>query len=519
MVSERAHLEPGLCGPKPEPEPDGWRHRIALLEDENAALQDRGLQLEGEQRRLEREQRRLRERIDDLEAERDRLQAESERLEQANARLRDQVEALRRAAKRQAAPFSRDDPTPHPKRAGRKVGAAHGRHEHRQPPAPERVDRVVVVGLPGCCPGCGGELALERVAAQHVEELPEPRPLLIRYDVHIGRCRSCGRRVQPRHPEQTSDALGAAGCQLGPRAVAVASWLSKSLGISAAKTARLLGQLGVGITAGGVVQAVARAARRAQPTYQTLIEGVRASPQVAPDETGWRVGGRRAWLWAFVGEQVTVYRIAHGRGYNDAEQVLGAGYAGVLERDGWAPYRKFTSATHQTCVAHLLRRCRELLADADRGQARTPHAVRRILLRALALRDASQAGTTDQATLAAEADRLAAQLDKLVAGRTRYPPNRRLLNHLAVERAQLFTFLRLPGVQATNWRAEQAIRPAVVTRKSWGGNRTWAGAETWQVLASVLRTAAQQARDPVELLTSLLQAPSPMAADLAIPGR
>ena len=125
----------------------------------------------------------------------------------------------------------------------------------------------------------------------------------------------------------------------------------------------------------------------------------------------------------------------------------------------------------------------------------------------------------DAAALLAEADRLGAQLDKLVAGATRYPPNRRLLNHLAAEREHLFTFLRVPGVQATNWRAEQAIRPAVVTRKSWGGNRTWAGAEVWQVLTSLLRTATQQARDPVELLGRLLQAPTPTVADLAIPGR
>jgi transposase len=75
----------------------------------------------------------------------------------------------------------------------------------------------------------------------------------------------------------------------------------------------------------------------------------------------------------------------------------------------------------------------------------------------------------------------------------------------------------MPGVQATNWRAEQAIRPAVVCRKAWGGNRTWAGAGTWQVLASVLRTAHQQDRDPVELLIGLLRAARPMIADLAIP--
>ena len=128
---------------------------------------------------------------------------------------------------------------------------------------------------------------------QDQEELPPARPLVTRFEVRIGRCRVCGRRVQPRHRAQTSDALGAAGAQLGPRAVALAAWLSKGLGVPAGKTAALLGQLGIAITPGGVVQAVRRAARRAQPTYQALAAGVRASPVVAPDETGWRVGGAR----------------------------------------------------------------------------------------------------------------------------------------------------------------------------------------------------------------------------------
>jgi len=122
----------------------------------------------------------------------------------------------------------------------------------------------------------------------------------------------------------------------------------------------------------------------------------------------------------------------------------------------------------------------------------------------------------DAATLAAEVEGLEAAVDRLMAGATRYPPNRRLLDHLAREREHLFTFLGV-GVHATNWRAEQAIRPAVVTRKVWGGKRAWAGADNWQVLASVLRTASQQDRDPIELLTRLLRAPGPIVADLAIP--
>lgn len=279
----------------------------------------------------------------------------------------------------------------------------------------------------------------------------------------------------------------------------------------------MLGQFGMALTPGGVTQALARVGRRAAPTYRALVGGVKASPVVAPDETGWRVGGRKAWLWAFAGQGVVVYRIAAGRGFDDAAAVLGEDYTGVLERDGWAPYRRFVKAAHQTCLAHLLRRCRELLADAQRGQAKTPHAVRRILQDALAIRDAREAGELDLAQAIAQTKQLGTRVDKLIAGRTEYAPNRRLLDHLGRERDALFTFLATPGVQATNWRAEQAIRPAVIARKAWGGNRTWTGAETWQVLASLLRTAAQQQRDPVAVLVPLLRAPGSVLADLVIP--
>ena len=99
-----------------------------------------------------------------------------------------------------------------------------------------------------------------------------------------------------------------------------------------------------------------------------------------------------------------------------------------------APYRRFASATHQTCLAHLLRRCRELLDDAQRGQAKTPRAVRRILQAALAARAARDADQLDAAQVQAEAERLGAAVDRLLAGQTIYPPNRRLLDHLGRER-------------------------------------------------------------------------------------
>ena len=54
----------------------------------------------------------------------------------------------------------------------------------------------------------------------------------------------------------------------------------------------------------------------------------------------------------------------------------------------------------------------------------------------------------------------------------------RFAKHLANEFPAVFLFLCDPSIEATNWRAEQAIRPAVVTRKVCGGNRTRRGGPT-----------------------------------------
>lgn len=475
------------------------------------------------------------------------LRAENERLVAENVRLRSELEAARRAGKRQAAPFSKDDPKKDPAKSGRKSGAEYGTKAHRL--VPDHVDEEIPVPLPDACPCCQGELEFEDEVDQYQEDVVWVPAHVRRYRVSRGRCRSCGRRVQGRHPDQTSDAIGAAGSQIGPRAVAIAAQLNKELGVPMGKAARILGLMGVSVTAGGLYQALGRLAAAAAPTCEALEIAVRGSAAVAADETGWRVAGRRRWLWVFVGDDATVYLIAAGRGYEQAASVLGEDFNGVLERDGWAPYRRFQDAEHQTCLAHLLRRCGELIADSVAGQAKIPHAVRRLLLDALVVRDAHAdlltpngsdviEGTCleisdDQALLPAPAEgddrddrqdrqahldaqimRLNAEIDTLIARNPTHAPNRKLIKHLASEREHLLTFLTTPGVAATNWRAEQAIRPAVVNRKNWGGNRTDHGADVQQSLMSVIRSSRQQHVDPIILLTDLLRhsdtAPTPM---------
>ena len=93
------------------------------------------------------------------------------------------------------------------------------------------------------------------------------------------------------------------------------------------------------------------------------------------------------WLWVFATPTITVYAIQAGRGFAEAAAILGAAFAGMLTRDGWAPHRGFAQALHQSCLGHVLRRCHENLLTAQRGTARFPHAVERLLQDALALGD------------------------------------------------------------------------------------------------------------------------------------
>ncbi len=48
---------------------------------------------------------------------------------------------------------------------------------------------------------------------------------------------------------------------------------------------------------------------------------------------------------------------------------------------------------------------------------------------------------------------------------------------------------------------EQAIRPAMVNRKVWGGNRTTVGARTQQALMSVFETCRRQIRSVLDYVS------------------
>ncbi len=188
-----------------------------------------------------------------------------------------------------------------------------------------------------------------------------------------------------------------------------------------------------------------------------------------------------------------------------AERVLGRDYDGVMIHDGWSPYDDFPQARHQQGLAHRLRRAHDLWETATRGAVRFPRAVADLLQTALRLRDRHAAAQVSDHGLAVRRGRLASKLDDLLWPFKTNPANERFAKHLWNHRDQLFTFLAIPGVDATNWRGEQAIRGGVILRKVWGGNRTAAGGRAPSVLMSIWRTCWQRGVSALDWLSQRLR--------------
>ena len=446
---------------------------------------------------LEKENRQLQQQVEQWRFKNKRLKKRLERLEQ-------DLEKARRATHRQAAPFSKGEPKAAPKTPGRKAGSDYGERSFR--PVPQRIDEVLPAPLSRRCP-CGGTVQVDRIEAQYQEDIVR-QTVVRRFDIEVGHCPCCGARAQGRHRLQTSDALGAAKVQVGPEALVLGAHLNKQMGLSLGHTARVL-QSGYGleVSRGGMYKALARLAGKAEPTYQGLLVTARKSIVNWVDETGWRVGGHSQWLWVAESELVTVYSIMPGRGSKQLKQLLGADYDAWVVHDGLRCYNSLDKANHQTCLTHLIRRCKEMAERATRAAAQFPVQVKNLLQQALLLDHRYQCQEVTPHGLAVATGRLESVMDRLLDKTYHTAGNKRLAKHLRQQREYLFTFLHCPGLEGTNCRAERAIRPAVIARKVWGGNRTWNGANVQQILMSVLRTFHQQGKDAFASLVELLRLP------------
>ena len=416
--------------------------------------------------------------------------------------LEQKLEEAQRSGKRQAAPFSKGKPQAKPKKPGRKRG-----HSGAHRPIPTRITRVLEAPIPERGPDCGGAVIEDAVHAQYQEDIPRPiETIITQINVHVGHCVECATHVQGRHPEQISDALGAAAVQLGPNILGLAAELKHDLGVSYGKVIRCL-RLTFGLIAerSAFVRADQRLAHRFVPTYTDLQKQMRQSEVAHGDETGWRIGGQPAWLWVFANDQISLYVIDPHRDHTVVERILGQEYKGVLISDCFRaydplPYKK------SKCAGHLLNRCKKVIEESGNPSAiRFGTQVAAILRSAIQLKERKQKLSAQGYGVAC--GRIEAALNRLLDHRYRQADILCFAKLLRQQRPHLFTFLYVDAVDATNNLAERELRPAVIIRKTNGCNRSSKGAAAHAILSSVIRTARKHGRDFVDLTKYLLQQP------------
>lgn len=470
-------------------------------------------------RRLERVIARLQQRLDQLEKDNRRLLRRVAMLKKDNQRLRRELDEARRQPHRQAGVFRRTKLKKRRKKPGRKKG-----HDAnlRPTPAPERIDRTIDVAC-RVCPDCRSELVDPGTVVQYQTDLPPIVPIVTQFNIETGYCPCCRRRVQGRHAEQTSNATGAAGNTLGPVVLTMAAELKHRLGVSYHKIADFLQTYcDFKLAPSTLVRAEQRLAELARPTYDLLIEALRRCGVVHADETGWRVGTLNSWLWVFSNKDITIYTIRTGpgaRGHEVPADILGPDFDGFLIVDGFKAYDVLNYAKGQ-CNAHLLRRAKDLAESAADDEPAILHTLIALLQEAIHLAERREQ-LTEQG-YARRVQEIESRWDAwlLLLARRRRPLSAeldRLVNHVVNHHDQWLLFLHEPEVPPTNNHAERMLRPAVITRKVGGCNKTLLGALVHSILASLMVTCHQQGQKFLDLARQLWRAGEPTAIPLLPP--
>ena len=400
------------------------------------------------------------------------LERQVAQLAASNEALQAENAELKRGAKRQTAPFSiraglllcrlttrcsgEQSQAPGPQ-------ARLGTFSFRQAPqsAVQRPEEIteppvnVPVTLESCL-NCGRKLTEERVDFAYITDLPSvPQPKVTQYRVWVCRCLGCGRRVRGEHPDLAPDQYGATAHRLGKRALAAAHTLHYQVGIPVRKVPLVLTSLkGLTLTQGAITQDALRRSRgRVGQVYQALRAGVRDSPVVYTDDTGWQVGGEKAHLMAFDTDQAMVYQVRPRHRHQEVQEVVPANCAGVMVTDWGRSYaaHSFRRIKQQQCLAHLQKTLSALL-EKKKGRAREFGENLKMLLRmVLDLWEEYHAGAV------AEFEARAAELRFVISyllreWALRDPDNRHLLKVLRRyhQWGELLRFLEVPSIEPTN---------------------------------------------------------------------
>jgi transposase len=425
--------------------------------------------------------------------------------------LQEQVHTLEerrnQTSRNSSRPPSSDSPQhQHPRRppGKRRRGGQPGHPGHTRTLVPvDEVDEVVVL-KPKQCSSCQAPLSGDDAAPfrHQVIEIPPIKPVITEYQWHQLTCPACGETTRAPWPE------GVPSGTYGPRVHATVALCTGSYRLSKRTTRQVMDDLfGVPMSASTISQSEKATTEVVAKPMEEARAYVQEQAVAHLDETSWRQGDKRAWLWVAVTSLVTVFLVRMSRGGQVARELLGEKFSGILVTDRYSAYNWYPVRWRQVCWAHLLRdfeamRGRggrsEEIGDALLGQAHQMfawwHRVRE--------------GTLQRSTFRSYMSPLRREVERLleVGRQCGVPKTEGTCREILKRREALWTFVQVEGVEPTNNTAERSIRPGVQWRKGSFGTQSEDGSRFVESMMTVVATLKQQQRNVLEYLTAAHEA-------------
>jgi len=371
------------------------------------------------------------------------------------------------------------------KRSARKQGGQPG-HEGRSRELIDDPDESVE-HRPATCRKCGRELGEdERVVGRPVRhqviELPDTVVVTTEHRLLKVCCAGCQTHTRAELPVDVE--AGAFGPRLRATVVMVAAML-----MSRRATLMLLSDMfGARISLGSVENILKSASETLAAPWEAIKRAVQAADVANADETSWARAGQRLWLWAALSATAACYRIDTTRARSAARELLGD-FNGLLVSDRYSVYDFIDPERRQVCLSHLARNF-QAFAERPGAAGRHGHTIKALVDEVMRADTAARAdgraldwhtGTGQQIH-----DRL---MDAIEAGERSHTPDlSRLCTTILDIWPTLWNFTEHPGAEATNNRAERALRHAVLWRKTSNGTQTQAGERFVERILSIRQT-------------------------------
>jgi transposase len=243
-----------------------------------------------------------------------------------------------------------------------------------------------------------------------------------------------------------------------------------------------------------------------------LLDYVKLHVVLYIDETGHKRDGKKYYMWIFVCNDATVFKIGT-RSTHMLDSVLGSEFVGTIVSDHYGAYncyaKKNENADQQYCVAHLMRDVKNCEDHGNQEVRRYGKALRE---KVSFLIDVYKAYSQAEGR---EAEKLLGRLlelkQEIIAVATTDVPqvpskasgiSKRFLDHPE----SYFTFFVKDGVEITNNNAERGLRPLVLQRLINQQTRSLDGDMEIETFTSINSTLKKNKQDPLKFMVDALKA-------------